>query len=210
MAAGDIHLFSIASTLEALEMMTELELSKPPGLLFENRTEISQVYQSLSPKEWAVDDVRLPPSGCVFPEAKIISRSNEFAPDYFLLSYDFVSKSLRDILQEFSDHIKYIDIQAEGSSETFLDMDYKMMISPSLSPFNRMYSDIVMEYFSKGEYPPKFSIRDNFEPISPIFSLATGPWLMCTEEIVAAVMPHPISGLSFVNYETDEVLIAGT
>jgi hypothetical protein len=210
MTTSSFNLFKIITTLETGEAMDRLELSKPPRLMFENRTEISEVYESLLPEEWTVHDVWMPSSDCPFPDAKIISRDSEFTPDFFLLSYEFFSSSLRDTMEKFAKYIEYFDIQGSGSCEEFLEKDYKMAIFPSLSPFDRVFSDISTEYLAKGEYPPKLKVRDGFEPVAPIFNLATGPWLMCTEEVVAETMPHSVSGLAFVNYETDELLIPGS
>lgn len=210
MADGALSLFKITNADETADTIDRLELSSPPRLLFENVPEISQVYQTICPAEKTVDDVWLPTANNPFPDARIVSTDRAFAPDFFFLSYEFFSASLRDIMGKFSQYIEYVDTHPTGSCEEFLEKDYKMAIFPSLSPFDRLYSDITMEYFKKGEYPPKLKVREDFEPVSPIFNLATGPWLMCTEEVVAEVMPHPVSGLTFVNYETDEILIPGS
>lgn len=209
MAASTLNLFKIVTAPETGEMMDRLELSTPPSLSFENRAEIAAIFERLSPAEWTVGEIWAPAPDCLFPEARLISTAGEFTPDFFLLSYEFFSSSLRDIMAPFAEYIEYVDVDATGSCDAFLEKDYKMAVFTSLSPFDRVYSDVAMEYFAKGEYPPKLPVREDFEPAAPIFNLATGPWLMCTEEVVAEIMPFSVSGLTFINYQTDEVLIPG-
>jgi hypothetical protein len=209
MAASALNLFKIVTAPETSEMMDRLELTRPPSLSFENRTEMSEVYQSLSPAEWTVGEIWVPSPASPFPDARLISTAGEFTPDFFLLSYEFFSNSLRNIMAPFAEYIEYFDVDAAGSCDAFLEKDYKMAVFTSLSPFDRVFSEVAMEHFAKGEYPPKLPVRDDFDPVAPIFNLATGPWLMCTEEVVAEIMPFSVGGLTFINYETDEVLIPG-
>jgi hypothetical protein len=210
MSARSLNLFKVVTTGETGALMERLELSRPPRLLFENRTEIAEVYERMLPGKWSISDSWIPSSDYSFPKAEIISTDCEFTPDFFLLSYEFVSRRFRSVFEKFAEYIEYVDVRSLGSCIDFLEKDYKMAVFASLSPFDRVFRDIAMEYFEKGEYPPKLKVREGFEPVAPIFNLATGPWLMCTEEVVAEIMPHAVSGLSFVNYETDEVLIPGS
>ncbi|MEO7687824.1 MAG: hypothetical protein ABIS51_00955 [Sphingomonas sp.] len=191
-------------------MIDALELSKPTQLLFKNRAEISRAYMKVMPEEWALDDVWVPSGDLNFPPSKLISKSDAFTPDFFLLSYEMISKELRNTLTKFNKFLKYYEVDGTGSCQEFMKKDYKLTIFPSLSPFEEIFYDFVRGLDARGEPFSKPKIRSDFRLDVPIFNVATGPWLMCTEEVVAEIMPHPITGLAFINYETDEVLVAGS
>jgi hypothetical protein len=106
--------------------------------------------------------------------------------------------------------VKYFDIDDSKSCDKFRSMDYRMAVFPFLSPFESVFEDVAKEAILNRTPLPKCKIRRGFEPDVPIFNVATGPWLMCTQEFVRCVTPHVTSGLMFVNHETEEMLIPGT
>jgi hypothetical protein len=201
------NLYRIAMTLSVGEVSGALELTWPAQLAFPNRAAVAAALERAMPTAWAPEDVWIPPPGEFLPEPRILSINRDFAPDYFMLGCDFVSAQLRDALSPLEEHIRYVPVDARASSDAFLARDYRVAVFPSLTPFEQVF---IEAYLSRGPVDVfKPSIRDGFAPPTPIFTVATGPWLMCTRTVVDLALARDVSGISFFDYLTDEEIVPG-
>lgn len=209
MGTNTLKLFIIANTLDVGENLVRLELSKPPRFDFSNSAEIFCALETYMPDKWALDDVWLPPIEIYAPKAKIESKDKNFRPDYLMRSGNFISKRLRDVLDNINVLVKYFDIEYIDCSENFVNKDYRMAIFPHASPFTEVFIDLADRYLLNGELHLHTNVRPSFRPPSPIFNVATGPWLMCTEQVVVEAMRHNVEGLMFIDPATGEFLMQG-
>lgn len=204
------RLYRIGPTLEALETLERLELSEPPLFAFQNRPQVAEALEKAKPATWTLEDVwRLAPDVAMLA-AKVVAKGDDFALDYFLSGLDFISDKLWEILEPFAPTARRLDVDFAGSNPAFIAQNYVLPIFPSLSPFEKMFIDTFQEDADRAHGGTlQMKVRPGFRPAAPIFNVATSPWLMCTEDVVDAVMPHPVRGLEFVNHETDELLVPG-
>ena len=105
-----------------------------------------------------------------FPAARIESKDCAFAPYFFMLGCEFVSARLRAILSPFTGQTCFVDVDASDSSDAFRAQDYSIAIPPSLSPFEQVFIDAVME--AGPHVNPVFRVREGFRPAEPIFHVA--------------------------------------
>ena len=206
MVANTPRLYRISPTLEALERLERLELSKPPKFTIENRSEVASALEETKPERWALSDVWALPPGAAIPTVSVVARGDAFSLDYFLCGFDFISEELWEILRPFAATAHLLDLHISGSDQAFVAKNFKLPIFPSLSPFEKIFVEAVLDAYPDA---PELRVRHEFRPPAAIFNVATGPWLMCVEEVVAAVMPRSFSGLEFVNVETGARLIPG-
>ena len=199
------RLYRISPTLEALEKLERLELSKPPKFTIENRGEVASALEEMQPERWALGDVWTLPPHAAIPAVNVVAKGDAFSLDYFLCGFDFISEDLWEILKPFAATARLLDVHISGSDRAFIAKNFRLPIFPSLSPFEKIFIDA---YWANPEMP-ELRVRDGFRPAAGVFNVATGPWLMCLEEVVEAVMPRSLSGLEFVNVESGERLVPG-
>lgn len=195
------QLYRMAPTLPVLLAIENLELASPPRLTFANRRAMADALEQNLPEAWTPDRVWFPPEHDFLPPPRIVSTDKNFAPDFFMLGFEFLSARLRAIMPA-AKGVRYVEIDAAGSSEAFLRQDYRLAVFPSLTPFAQVFIDAYFAASPSDTFKPP--IRDGFAPPTPVFTVATGPWLMCTRDVLDRVMGNAVSGVAFFDYETDE------
>jgi hypothetical protein len=206
MVVSTPRLYRITPTLESLQKLERLELSKPPKFSIHNRGQVASALEETKPEKWALDDVWTLLPDAAIPAVNVVAKGDAFAFDYFLCGFDFISKDLWEILRPFAATARLLDVHISGSDQAFIAKNFGLPVFPSLSPFEQIFIDA---YWVNPDMP-ELRVREGFRPAAAIFNVATSPWLMCLEEVVEAVMPRSISGLEFVNTETGVRLIPGS
>ena len=197
-------LYRMTSTATVLQAVEALELSAPAQFSFPNRREVADALEAHMPKTWTPGTLWTPPADTFYPTPRIISTDVSFAPDYLMLGIDLFSARFRKIIERAAPLVRFIEINAAGSSESFLKRDYRAAAFPSLTPFSRVFIDAYLYAGMPAIFKPP--MKPGFGPASPIFHVATSAWIMCTRDIVDLVMETSVSGVSFFDYETDEEL----
>jgi hypothetical protein len=161
-------------------------------------------------KKWDLDEVWMPNGELILSEARLKCKDDLFLPDYIFIGFDFFSELLREVVSKFEKYIHYTKVNDKGSYPEFREKRYSLATFPFMSPFEKVYIEVMEPYLKTGQPFPHLSVRKNFVPSSPIFRVATCPWLMCTQDFVDEVMPHKVEGLVFQDHETNEELVPGS